>query len=77
MTGYHGWNYLRYDPDDQPSELSRELLGRVWRYGRPYRRQLIGIVVTIFATAIIGVLPALLIRTADRRGPAQPRLCEC
>jgi ATP-binding cassette subfamily B protein len=62
MFGGHGWSYLRFDPDQEKSELNRELLGRVWRYGRPYRRQLIGIIFTVFATAIIGVLPPLLIR---------------
>jgi len=62
MFSGHGWSYLRFDPDQEKSELNRELLGRVWRYGQPYRRQLLGIIVTVFATAIIGVLPPLLIR---------------
>jgi ATP-binding cassette subfamily B protein len=34
----------------------------VWRYGRPYRGQLIGITFTVIATAVISVLPPLLIR---------------
>ena len=58
----HGWSYLRFDPQQETSELNRELLTRVWHYGRPYRRQLVGIILTVFATAIIGVLPPLLIR---------------
>jgi ATP-binding cassette subfamily B protein len=58
----HGWSYLRFDPQQETSELNRELLTRVWHYGRPYRRQLVGIIFTVFATAIIGVLPPLLIR---------------
>ncbi|MGH8925946.1 MAG: ABC transporter ATP-binding protein [Acidimicrobiia bacterium] len=62
MFSGHGWSYLRFDPEQETSELNRELLGRVWRYGRPYRRQLVGIIFTVFATAVIGVLPPLLIR---------------
>ena len=58
----HGWSYLRFDPQQETSELNRELLTRVWRYGQPYRRQLLGIIFTVFATAVIGVLPPLLIR---------------
>ena len=62
MTTHFGWNYLRYDPDDAKADLDRELLARVWRYGRQYRRQLIGVVFTVVATAILAVLPPLLIR---------------
>jgi ATP-binding cassette subfamily B protein len=62
MTYHFGWNYLRYDPEEAKSELDRELLGRVWRYGRQYRRQLIGVIFTVIASAVLAVLPAQLTR---------------
>ncbi|MBA3360296.1 MAG: ABC transporter ATP-binding protein [Acidimicrobiia bacterium] len=62
MTAHFGWNYIRYDPDEAPSDLNRELLGRVWRYGRVYRRQLVGVIFTVVATSIISVLPPVLSR---------------
>ncbi|CAN5156895.1 ABC transporter ATP-binding protein [soil metagenome] len=62
MTSHFGWNYLRYDPEEAKSELDRELLGRVWRYGRQYRRQLFGVIFTVIATSILSVVPAQLTR---------------
>ena len=35
---------------------------RVWRYGRPYRNGLLGILVTIFIISSLSVVPAILIR---------------
>jgi ATP-binding cassette subfamily B protein len=62
MTAHFGWNYIRYDPEEAQSDLNRELLGRVWRYGRQYRRQLIGVIFTVVTTSILSVLPPQLTR---------------
>ncbi|MGQ0847647.1 MAG: ABC transporter ATP-binding protein [Actinomycetota bacterium] len=66
MISFHGpggWGgYFRLGEDDERPELSRELLSRVWRYGQPYRRQLIGVISTVLVTSILAVLPAQLTR---------------
>ncbi len=61
MTHF-GWNYIRYDPEEAKSDLNRELLGRVWRYGRQYRRQLVGVIFTVVTTSILSVVPPQLTR---------------
>lgn len=61
---YHGgwWSYLTYDEDRAQPKIDRELLQRVWSYGRPYLRGLIGVLVTILIISGLGVVPPLLIR---------------
>jgi ATP-binding cassette, subfamily B, bacterial len=54
-------SYLRYDGEERP-DIDRALLKRVWSYGRPYRRQLIGVIVTVLLISSLSVLPPLLIR---------------
>ncbi len=57
----HWGSYLHYDGGERP-DIDRALLRRVWSYGKPYRRQLIGVIVTVLIVSSLGVLPPLLIR---------------
>lgn len=57
----HWGSYLQYDGGERP-DIDKALLKRVWSYGKPYRRQLIGVIVTVLATSWLGVVPPLLIR---------------
>ena len=57
----HWGSYLQYDGQERP-DIDRALLKRVWSYGKPYRRQLIGVIVTVLVISSLGVLPPLLTR---------------
>ena len=57
----HWGSYLQYDGQERP-DIDRALLKRVWSYGKPYRRQLIGVIVTVLGTSWLGVVPPLLTR---------------
>jgi ATP-binding cassette, subfamily B, bacterial len=43
-------------------KLERELLRRVLRLARPYRRQLIGFVITVVLAAVVSAVPPLILR---------------
>ncbi len=43
-------------------KLERELLRRVLRLARPYRKQLIGFVITVVLAAVISAVPPLILR---------------
>lgn len=62
---HHGgwWSYLSYDEDQERPKVDRDLLRRVWSYGRPYLRGLIGVLVTIFVISGLGVVPPILSRS--------------
>ncbi|HEY8218067.1 MAG TPA: ABC transporter ATP-binding protein, partial [Acidimicrobiia bacterium] len=54
---------FRRDPDAvRGHRVERELVRRVLRLARPYRRQLVGFVLTVIATAAVAVIPPLLFR---------------
>ena len=57
----HWGSYLQYDGQERP-DIDRALLRRVWSYGKPYRRQLLGVIVTVLVISSLGVLPPLLTR---------------
>ncbi|MGH8947548.1 MAG: ABC transporter ATP-binding protein, partial [Acidimicrobiia bacterium] len=60
---YHSggwWSYLQYDEERDRPDLDRALLRRVWSYGRPYLRGLIGILATILVISGLGVVPPIL-----------------
>lgn len=63
MQSFHSnWgSYLRYDGEEKP-DLDRALLKRVWSYGKPYRRQLVGVIVTVLLISSLSVLPPILTR---------------
>ncbi len=61
---HHGgwWSYLTYDEDQTLPKIDKDLLRRVWSYGRPYRSGLVGVLVTILIISGLGVVPPLLIK---------------
>ena len=62
QTFHSNWgSYLRYDGEEKP-DIDRALLKRVWSYGKPYRRQLIGVIVTVLMISSLSVLPPILTR---------------
>jgi ATP-binding cassette subfamily B protein len=59
-----GWySYLQYDEKQDRPAIDRSLLGRVWGYGRPYRRDLIGVLLTVFVISTLTVVPPVLTRS--------------
>src|SRR5258706_1813309 len=57
--GPHGMT----DPDTVKGvSFDRALFARVWRFAGPYRRQLVGFLITIVLEAIEGLVPLLLIK---------------
>ncbi|NIP26629.1 MAG: ABC transporter ATP-binding protein, partial [Phycisphaerae bacterium] len=63
--GFHGagwWAYLSYDEKQDRPQVSRHLLLRVWDFARPYRLQVLGLLLTIFVITALSLLPPLLIR---------------
>ena len=53
---------MEFDESKGRPQVSRQLLGRVLAYSRPYRRPLALMLVTIIVTALIGLVPPLLYR---------------
>ncbi len=56
------WSYLKYDEEQDRPDIDSALLRRVWSYGRPYLRGLLGILATIVVISSLSVVPAMLIR---------------
>ncbi len=56
------WSYLKYDEEQDRPDIDRDLLRRVWSYGRPYGRGLLGLFATIIVISVLSVIPAMLIR---------------
>jgi ATP-binding cassette subfamily B protein len=61
---YHaGWHsYLRFDENQEPPSIDRALLRRVWAYARPYRKPLVGVVLTVLVISGLSVVPPILVR---------------
>lgn len=58
-----GWySYIRYDEDQDRPSIDRTLLKRVWSYSVPYRKLLVGILLTVIVISGLGVAPAIMIR---------------
>jgi ATP-binding cassette subfamily B protein len=53
---------MRYDESTDQPQVTRQLLGRVLDYARPYWRSLALMLAAISATALIGLVPPLLYR---------------
>ena len=53
---------MEYDESKGRPQVSRQLLGRVLAYSRPYWRSLALLLVTIVVTALLGLVPPLLYR---------------
>ncbi|HUW14270.1 MAG TPA: ABC transporter ATP-binding protein, partial [Anaerolineae bacterium] len=58
-----GWrSFMQYDESKSQPQVSRQLLGRVLNYARPYWRSLALMLAAIGVTALIGLVPPLLYR---------------
>src|SRR4030042_2507018 len=58
-----GWrSFLQYDESKSQPQVSRQILGRVLAYSRPYWRSLALMMAAIGVTALIGLIPPLLYR---------------
>jgi ATP-binding cassette subfamily B protein len=58
-----GWYaYLQHDRDTDRPDLSWPLLRRVFSYGRPYASWIVLVLVTITVSAILALVPAILMR---------------
>lgn len=66
----YGWRGFLHDDRQRVPEFDRDLLRRVFAYGRPYRWALFGVLVTIFIISGLTVVPPLLVRElVDRAIP--------
>jgi ATP-binding cassette subfamily B protein len=62
---FHGggwWTYMNSDGATKPPKVSRALLGRVLSYARPYQRHIVGMLLAILVTTLLGLLTPLIFR---------------
>lgn len=62
---FHGggwWAFISHDEKNERPAISRALLIRVWAFARPYRRETIGLLFTIFLITLFSLLSPLLLR---------------
>lgn len=60
---FHGGGWWRYlDAETTRPKVTRQLIGRVLAYARPYRLQIIALLATIFITTVLGLLTPLIFR---------------
>lgn len=62
---FHGsswWAYIRHDEQQDRPQVSRDLLLRVWEFARPYRKQILLLLLTILVITGFSLIPPLLIR---------------
>src|ERR687885_2424219 len=66
MFGGHGggnwWSYVRFDEERDRPQINRQLLARVASYARPYRTQIIMMLLGILLGSLLDLLPPLLLR---------------
>src|SRR4051795_3200100 len=65
MSGqWHTIASFRRDPDSvRGKNLERETMRRVVGLCRPYRRQLVGFLITVILAAVVGAIPPLILRS--------------
>ncbi len=56
------WRYISYDEERDRPQVSWDLLHRVWTYARPYRFQVLGLLITIIVITGLSLIPPLLYR---------------
>ena len=73
---YQAMRSFRSDPDAVAGKhIDRALVRRVFRLARPYRRQLVGFLITAVAASIVVAIPPLLFRALlDTAVPQKDRL---
>ena len=61
----HGWHgALWRDPDMLAgASVDRSIMRRVWRFARPYRAMIAGLLATILVDSLVGILPPLVFRS--------------
>ncbi len=61
----HGWHgALWRDPDMLTgASVDRSIMRRVWRFARPYRSMIAGLLATILVDSLVGILPPLVFRS--------------
>ena len=60
--GGNWWSYVRFDEERDRPQINRRLLGRVVSYARPYRNQIILMLLGILIGSLLDLLPPLLLR---------------
>ncbi|HOU40059.1 MAG TPA: ABC transporter ATP-binding protein [Promineifilum sp.] len=64
--GFHGggwWAFLSQDEEQDRPVVTRDLLGRVWQFARPYNREVVLLLLSILLTTGITLVTPLLMRT--------------
>ena len=63
--GFHGggwWAYISHDEKQERPAITRALLWRVWEFAKPYKRKIIGLLITILLITSISLIAPLLVR---------------
>ncbi len=63
VYGPSAWSYVRFDDTGPPPQVDRALLGRVLRYGTPYKRKMAIVLATILVISVLALAPPLIMRT--------------
>ncbi|MGI8823066.1 MAG: ABC transporter ATP-binding protein [Acidimicrobiia bacterium] len=63
FPGGWGWSYIRFDETGDRPQVDRALLGRVLRYGAPYRNKLAVVLATILVISVLALAPPLIMRS--------------
>ena len=64
--GFHGggwWAYIAHDEKQARPAITRDLLWRVWEFAKPYRRKIVGLLITILLITSISLIAPLLVRS--------------
>jgi ATP-binding cassette subfamily B protein len=56
------WSYLSHDPSKGRTKIDRQLIKRVFRYGLPYWKSVLIVLVTIMVISLLELIPPLLFR---------------
>jgi ATP-binding cassette subfamily B protein len=60
---HHGWwSYISYDPSKPKPPLTRQVLRRIFAYGKPHWRSIVVVMLMIIATSLLDLVPPLLFR---------------
>jgi ATP-binding cassette, subfamily B, bacterial len=62
MSSHEIWRMVRYDDVDRNKKLPKGLFRRVFKFARPYRRLIIGLMGTLVVLSALGVITPLIIK---------------
>jgi ATP-binding cassette subfamily B protein len=63
--GFHGggwWAFMSHDERQNKQRVTRSLLGRVWRFARPYKFRVLALLLTILAITGLSLIPPILLK---------------